>query len=91
MAKEVTLQQLSEWVAKNENRTWSRSDLVDYTKRTLEMKYIRFNLDTRDMMIFRVDTDSDRGVSADFREEFDGNILELLESKLDAYKKKVRG
>lgn len=83
MAKAVTMQQLTDWVEKNKHRTWNHKLFMEQTNMpSMEIKYLRFNLDTRDMKVFNVI--SDRGnVMADFRDEFDGDILELLETKLD--------
>lgn len=83
MAKVVTLQQLHEWIKNNMHRTWSRGMDVPFENRTLELKYIRFNLDTRDMKIFSITTDGFGNHSADFRDdEKDWTILDLLDSTL---------
>jgi hypothetical protein len=88
MAKEVSLQELVDWVKKNEHRTWWRGpkqDLSGFDKRTLEMKYLRFNLDTRDMKVFSISVEGFTDTSGvDFREDDrDWTVLDLLEAKLD--------
>lgn len=52
MAKEVTLEELKIWLKKNEYRTWNWNAPIK--EGTLEIKYLRFNLDTRDMKIFNI-------------------------------------
>lgn len=90
MAKPVTIEQLGAWVKKNEHRTWNISNWKKGAKqRTFEVKYIDFTLDTRDMKIFRLSTRSFADLEADFREEFDGTILELLEDKLEKWNKRT--
>lgn len=87
MAEAVSVEQLAAWIKKNEHRTWSHANISKGKKMsTFEVKYIDFCLDTRDMKIFRLSTRSFSNVEADFREDFDGNILELLEKKLDEYR-----
>lgn len=89
MAHEVTIGQLADWIEKNKHRTWSHDHLAGKTKRcpSFEMKYIRFNLDTRDMRIFAIQTDGGGNLTVDFREDDkDWTILDLLESKLDQRK-----
>lgn len=86
MAKEVTLKELNDWIQKNLHRTWFRGQkpgsLEDWT---MEMKYIRFNLDTRDMKIFSLTTRGlGKEITVDFRDDDkDWTILELLESRLE--------
>lgn len=46
------------------------------------IKYIDPVLDTRTMTIFNVKTRGWGNYSADFREEYDGDILDLLEYKI---------
>jgi hypothetical protein len=83
----ITPKQFTDWVRDNEHRTWSlRKGWSEGG--THEVKYFRFNLDTRDMRIYRIEADCgyNRTVVADFREEFQGNLLELLEKKLQEIK-----
>jgi len=87
-AKTITPKQLMEWVKTNEHRTWSLRKGWG-TGGTHEVKYLRFHLDTRDMKIYRIDVDGlGMEEAADFREEFDGNLLELLEYKLKIYRER---
>ncbi len=75
--RSVTPEQFVEWVRTNEHRTWSHAKGFvpgAYPR----IKYFYPCLDTRDMKIFRITTKSMDYV-VDFRDEFDGNILEQLE------------
>lgn len=78
----MTLDEVNQWIKRNTLRTWSFPNFGKENS-TLEIKYFRFNLDTRDMKIFRIEIDGFADKVADFREDFDGTILELLESKLE--------
>jgi len=84
MSEPVTMQQLTDWVEKNRHRTWNFDEKNMRKKLTMEIKYLHFTLDTRDMKIFHLST---RGAGiefdVDFRDEFTGTILESLEKKLD--------
>lgn len=88
MAKEVTLQQLQDWIEKNEHRTWFWDGPTPCDDRTLEIKYLRFSLDTRDMKIFTVSIEgAGPNRFADFRDDDkDWTILDLLESRLEPKK-----
>lgn len=89
MAKEVTVLELADWIEKNKHRCWAWDDpeymKIPRSKKTLEIKYLNFSLDTRDMKIFHIDI---RGAGDDFAVDFrdDNNneksILDLLELKL---------
>lgn len=83
MAHEITLQELQQWIDKNQHRTWKHNSNVPTDRRTLEVKYLRFSLDTRDMKIFNIVTDGFGDCSADFRDDDkDWTLLDLLDSKL---------
>lgn len=89
MAEPVTMQQLTDWVEKNKHRTWNHDSMFKSKKRSsFEIKYIDFTLDTRDMKVFGIRTRSFADLAVDFREDFDGNILELLEQKLEKWNEK---
>lgn len=84
MAKEVSLSQLREWIKKNEGRTWFWRGPTPHEKRTLEIKYLTFSLDTRDMRVFHIKV---RGLGDEFTVDFrddkkDWTLLDLLQSKL---------
>ena len=86
--RSVTMNQLTEWLETNKFRTWQFENFGE-DHATLEIKYLRFNLDTRDMKIFRISIDGigeDKAV--DFRDKFDGNILDQLSSMLKPQEKK---
>jgi hypothetical protein len=94
MARPVTLQQLTDWVKKNTCKTWftGHEDLgnecfmeggfAGKPGHTPLIKYIEPAFDCRDMKVFRIKF---RGAMpetvVDFRDEFDGTILDLFESK----------
>lgn len=104
MAKPVTLQQLTDWVAKNIDKTWftGHSDMgfegmneggfSGKPGATPLIKYISPVFDCRDMKVFRIEfRGSMEETVVDFRDEFDGDILELFESKFpEEFGKKAR-
>jgi hypothetical protein len=87
--KTITPKEFVEWVKNNEHRTWSFRKGWGQGG-THEIKYLRFHLDTRDMKIYRVEMNG-LGMEevADFREDFDGNLLELMEHKLNNFKESL--
>lgn len=84
-AKPVTMQELTDWVKANEHRTWHWPKITNGLKSTMEIKYLSFSLDTRDMEVWSISVE---GAGPDYhacdKDEFDGTILELLESKLES-------
>lgn len=88
MPREVTLDELQIWINKNKKHFWGDgANGVKFDDRTLKVKYIRFNLDTRDMKIFHISTQGFGNSEADFREEDSSEtILDLLSKKLDGEK-----
>jgi len=78
-AKPITLKELNEWIKKNKKRTWFLKEMPT----TFEVKYLRFSLDTRTMTIFNIQTESFKNLTVDYREKFDGTILDLLDHKLE--------
>lgn len=88
MAREITLSDLQRWLEKNKHRVWAWEDPafwdIPEKKKTLEIKYMSFRLDTRDMKIFRIDTDgAGPDHCVDIRDDkIDWSLLDLLESKL---------
>jgi hypothetical protein len=87
MARPITLEELQAWITKNEHHTW-HSTVANLTNRekTLFIKYMRFNLDTRDMKIFAIHSDGfSTDLNVDFRDDKkDWTILDLLDSKIEA-------
>ncbi|MCK5016087.1 MAG: hypothetical protein KAS32_03365 [Candidatus Peribacteraceae bacterium] len=81
MVRPVTLKVFTEWVMSNLHRTWN----MKTSERTLEVKYFFPSIDTRDMKVFHIRTNTER-IFATHTELFDGNILELLEFKMDKFK-----
>lgn len=80
------MKELSEWVEKNRHRTWHWPSHMKGERLTLEIKYLEFSLDTRDMTVWRLST-AGRGpevVIRDTKETGDWTILNELEAKLDA-------
>lgn len=83
-AKPVSLQELQDWVKANEHRTWYWPRLKKKKTLTLEIKYLNFSLDTRDMDLWRIWVDgSNREFDCSKHDEFEGTILELLEQKMN--------
>lgn len=84
--KGVTLQELSDWVEKNKERTWHFEGFKDHKKeRTLEIKYLSFSLDTRDMMVWTVEVEGMGGSVYSVRDDSkddERTILDDLTSKL---------
>lgn len=85
MADRVTMQQVTDWIERNKERTWNVSLKG---KRSFEIKYLDFVLDTRMMLVFRIASRGCVDMEADYREDFKGSILDLLEYKLNASQKK---
>ena len=85
-AKPVSLKRLHEWLQKNCHKTWYLGEYPEQCKekRTIgAVKYIEPVFDTRTMNIFHLSTRGWGRYEVDFREEFDGDILDLLEHKID--------
>ena len=83
-SRPVTLQQLQDWVKANEGRTWYWDRLDKAQKLSLEIKYLIFSLDTRDMEVWKISVDGANDIHVRDGEDFDGTILELLDKKLDS-------
>ncbi len=89
MSKPVNLQQLRDWLNANEHRTWNHRAYMGIgggKKKTFEIKYLHFTLDTRDGKIFQL---SGRGLSGEFAIDFrddekEWTLLEALEERLRA-------
>lgn len=85
-AKPVSLKRLHEWLQKNCHLTWYMGEYPEQCEhdRTIgPIKYIDPVFDTRTMTIFTLSTRGWGNYSVDFREEFDGDILDLLEYKIE--------
>jgi|688.fasta_scaffold694661_2 hypothetical protein len=80
-AQPVTLKQLTDFIKENLHLTWFLGDggcfkAVGQEKKGRPVfKYFYPSIDTRTMDIFHIKTDR---YEVDFREEFDGTILDLL-------------
>lgn len=75
--------QLAAWIEKNKHVTWHHSTwggrLADQ-KGSKRGKYIRFNLDTRDMKIFSLHLNGmGEDITIDFRDKGEGNLLDALD------------
>lgn len=83
--KEISLEELTAWIKKNPHITWNfESGGFNPENRNkpgrMRGKYIRFNLDTRDMKIFRLELDgSGDDIVVDFRDEGEGTLLDELD------------
>lgn len=87
-ARAVTLVELNDWLEKNKKRTWH---LMEGWKEgsTHEIKYLYPSFDTRDMKIFHIEAQP-CDIHVNFRDEFNGTILDLLENKLNEHYSKSR-
>lgn len=87
-AREVLLSELHNWLKENSELTWHHgSELYGkggFGQKTCPViKYIHPHLDTRDMKIYHLTTSGVGNYCVDFREEFDGTILDLLKYKIE--------
>jgi hypothetical protein len=89
-AKPVSLVQLHQWLKENSHLTWHLGSEVygqgafgsKHTDKGPHIKYVYPNLDTRSMEIFSLRAEGFLHYVVDFREEFDGTILDLLVHKI---------
>lgn len=89
-AKAVSLAQLHNWLKENNHLTWHLGSEVygqgafgsKHIDKGPHIKYIYPNLDTRSMQIFSLRAEGFLHYVVDFREEFDGTILDLLVYKI---------
>jgi hypothetical protein len=85
-AKPVGLQRLHEWLGTNAHLTWY---MGKYPKRCKDdrnigaIKYLVPQFDTRTHDIYNISTRGWSNYTVDFREEFDGDILDLLKYKIE--------
>ena len=90
MAKQVTIKRLHEWLKENCHLTWHHGSETygegafgsKNKEATIAIKYLFPTIDTRTMTIYNVTTDCLSRYAADFREDFDGDILDLLKHKI---------
>jgi hypothetical protein len=94
-AREVSLAELHNWLKENSHLTWClNKDFAEgafgskHPEAGPYIKYIYPSFDTRFMKIFHIKTDK---FEVDFREEFDGTILDLLLHKIKLYREKANG
>ena len=87
MAKEITLAQLHNWLKENNNLTWNMNGFYGeggFGKGGMPIiKYVYPYLDMRMGHIYHLETSGNGNYVVDFREEFDGNLLELLKYKIE--------
>lgn len=89
-ARSVTMKQLSDFIKENLHVTWFHGAGGCFSTEGREkkgfpaFKYFYPSLDTRTMDIFHIKTDK---FEVDFREEFDGTILDLLLHKMNEWRK----
>ena len=80
----VTPRQFFEWLKANEHKTWSHGDNGGFSSKAREngggpiFKYFRLNLDTRDMKIFNIETNS-MHTSTDFRDKAPEGVKTLTD------------
>jgi hypothetical protein len=82
------MKELTEWVDRNQHRTWHWPNFGK-TKLSLEIKYLSFSLDTRDMTVWSLSYSGLGGGGKeihirDTRDDGDWTILNELEKNLDA-------
>ena len=82
--RSVSVKELTDWIDKNKNHTWSFND-PDYLDKTLRMKYINFSIDTRDMNVWMLTI---RGIGDEFyvrddNKEDGKTILDAAQEFLD--------
>ena len=87
----VTPKEFFTWLQANEHKTWSHGKNGGFSSKEGSspiFKYFRLNLDTRDMRIFNIETDS-MHTSTDYRDEApEGakNLLDMLDVKAKTWK-----
>jgi hypothetical protein len=92
-AKEITLSQLHHWLKENNHLTWNMngsygpgafsSEHADKRRGVPIIKYVFPYMDMRMGHIYHLETEGAGKYVVDFREEFDGNLLDLLKHKID--------
>lgn len=99
-AEPVSIKEFVEWLKKNVHKTWYIVDILKGGFAGAEghshlIKYITPHIDTRTMRIYSIEIDGSfpegngrMRVGSDM--QFDGNILELLESKFPENFKKEK-
>jgi hypothetical protein len=88
-AKAVTIKQFINWLQRNTKKTWYIRDIMKGgfgggRNHTPLFKYITPHIDTRTMEIFSIDVEGsfpESRMNVNGCMEFNGTILELLESK----------
>jgi hypothetical protein len=89
-ARSVTLKEFSDWIKEHLHMTWFLGEGGAFSTQGREkdggpyIKYFYPSLDTRTMKIFHIKTNYHE---VDFREEFDGTILDLLLHKINEWRK----
>lgn len=92
MAQPITLQQLNDWLRANRNKTWYNCHIgnADYDGgfsgkpgATPLIKYVWPRFDCRDYEIYQIEFSGSfpSNVIVSERDPFEGNLLELFESK----------
>lgn len=92
-AREISLKEFNDWLNENTHLTWcmqKKFKIGGFGSKHPEagpyIKYIYPSIDTRDMKIYHIKTDR---FEVDFRDEFDGTILDLLLHKIRKYKEEI--
>ena len=89
--RSVSLKELNDWIKENAHLTWLMTAGGPFSKEGREkggapyVKYIYPSFDTRTMSIFHIKTDR---FEVDFRDEFDGNILQQLSQEINKWRNK---
>lgn len=85
-AKPVSLRRWHEWLQENCHLTWYLGEYPEQCKHERKIgpiKYMAPQFDTRTMNIYNIQTRGWGNYEVDFREEFDGDILDLLKYKIE--------
>ena len=81
-ARAVSLKRFDEWLLKNRSRLWDWRGMKEHGRPSCEVKYLYPSFDTRSREIFYIKTASQHFEVRE-GEEFDGDILDLLEHRMD--------
>lgn len=89
MTKSITLAQLHNWLKENSHLTWSMSEIYGegafgskHPNASPIIKYVFPSLDLRTGTIYQLTVEGFSKYIVSHVEEFDGNLLELLEHKI---------
>jgi len=82
MARPVSLQEVADWVAENENSSWSHAVLGHKDTQRI-FKYLSIRFDSRDMVVFHIEFDEKFQVDVRDTEDDNESILDLASRILE--------